>query len=256
VARFELPPLAKYLKSDFRERFEQETPKPRVFSKTAAAALARKFGILGDKQPKELCDALNGWSETYWIHRLAEDDRLPARLRRQAVRKIQPRVKALRHALDSLDENTKRLFWSPDNQVSGYLGFGRWESPYGHTIHTAELDEKTTQYWFIQKGDHFEALSILEKYCELALAAIPQGTPGRDRRESVRMWVVNVIYYWEDFLKRRFTIDYQQGAPVSPGARFCVEAFSRVDARVSAQELITAMRNEQRRIRALKARKK
>jgi hypothetical protein len=236
--KFSSVSLSKVTASNGREHNEE------VFSLEFVSALAKTYRIDEGRIP-ELQAALAGWADVYHAFKASHDERLRSGTIKKELQGLLARVNELRMALEALHPDTEARFWRPESHV-GLTSLPETPvttSPYGHTIHQVPTGTDEWAVFWIDKARHFESLTILSRYCEDAVLRLKRDAGGAKRSEGLRMWAANVIHYWENGLGRRFTFDAHKDEPLSPGARFCVEAFRPVDSNIRSASLITALRH-------------
>lgn len=66
---------------------------------------------------------------------------------------------------------------------------------------------------------------------------------GPRKSSALGLWIANIAMFWTDTLSRDFTRDISDnGEPISPAARFCVEAFALLSPDTPTQTVLNAMK--------------
>ena len=87
-----------------------------------------------------------------------------------------------------------------------------------------------------------QLIAVLEK---IALdVPLPSTTwKGPRKSSALGLWIANIAMFWTDTLSRDFTRDISDtGEPISPAARFCVEAFALLSPDTPTQTVLNAMK--------------
>lgn len=215
-----------------------------LFSDEFVLDLAKRYRI-DEQQAPELKRALHRWATIYQDHRAEADNRPRPRYMKTELRRLLRSIDDLRSALEHLHPKTEDRFWLPEKWIDPPRGSTEavTTSPFGHTIFQVPTGPNERLQFWITKARHFESLTILRRYCERAIAALPKDVGGQVRNEALRIWAVNIINYWETALGRNFTIKCYKGIPITKGAAFCVDAFKPIDPSVPVAKLVTAMRH-------------
>jgi len=220
--------------------------RPEIFSNGFVEALVRKFKIERARIP-ELKKALEDWADVFRVHKWGADDRPRRSALSAELAEVRSRIDALRSALETMHPDSEWRFWRPESQIEFPLDSNEKvaTSTYGHTMFKVQtcLEPPSWALFHINRVRHFESLTILRNYADEAIARLGKDEGGRIRSEGLRMWAVNVINYWEKFLKRPFALKCYRGQPTTDPALFCVEAFKPIDPTVPTARLVTAMRH-------------
>lgn len=87
-------------------------------------------------------------------------------------------------------------------------------------------------------------LGALRSLAEEELEALPSNKAGRKPDYALSLWMTNMYNLWTEKLGRSFTRQiHGRGIPVSPAARFVVEAFKPLDPEMPASQVLTQMQH-------------
>lgn len=87
-----------------------------------------------------------------------------------------------------------------------------------------------------------QTLSTLSDLAGKEIEILPKNRAGRKSDHALRLWMANMYTLWTERLGRKFSREVlDRGTPISPAARFVVEAFQPLDPNLPASSILTEM---------------
>lgn len=216
----------------------------RAFKPSSVKRLAQKHRLPADIDLSVLQDRLEISANIYRNWHQNADLAPTSAESKAALEEIQHLSKQLQRRLEELDDKTAPHFWQSDEVVEKAImnpSERTTMTALGHRIHWIPVERGHTVF-YISGQDFIPTLKLIENYSSAALKRMAPDKGGRKRSASLRNWVMNIASLWEDITGKKFTFDQHQGKPISPGARFCVDALAIADPSVSPLQTRAAIR--------------
>jgi hypothetical protein len=233
----------------YRSKVRDQDDASRTYTDDDIRNLADEYGFEDPEEIDLLQRVLDAAAINYRHFKTNENEAPRPSEMRPAVIDIKGLVDQLLSRLEDLDESTSQIFWQPETDIENlinHVGFPKetttLESPYGHKIALIPDGEDALHYSYLEQDDHFESLSILKRYCEAALEAIPNDPGAARSSEALCRWAANIQFYWVNHFGRNFTLDSLKGQPQSDAARFCCDAFKVIDPKVPPSKVQGSMK--------------
>jgi hypothetical protein len=144
--------------------------------------------------------------------------------------------------LASLSELEKDRFWlplrhkplfAPNSEPETYFGYPISK----HICHDGAIAIHCPNEYLVE-----QSVQLLSRLVDHAISRIQPDKGGRPSSEALRMWVINMQYLWETFLKRPFTYAQHSGEPASLAFSFCQRVMEPLDSSVRTSLIGTTMR--------------